>query len=129
MPERVHGTSSVPDFSTYPEEPAAAAPNLEATYATYRRYSETNLEHGNRLADIAARLGNSFGNAVSRVRDTIGQARNRMLDTDAGPAVDLRTRIRQFAQDEPLKVILAAGAVGVVAGAAIRIWRGNDQER
>lgn len=133
MAERLHSSSSVPDFSTFPEEPAAAAPNLEATYATYRRYSEADFENENALSNAAARLGNALGNAVSRVRDAVWQARNRMRSGAASGSESTRTamrdwqaRARQFAQDEPLKVILAAGALGLLIGAGIRMGRSND---
>jgi hypothetical protein len=128
MAERLHTSSNVPDFSTFPEEPATAAPNLEATYATYRRYSETDLSEESALSNAAARLGNTLGNAVSRVRDAVWQARTRMRSS--GPEGtgmgDLRSRARHMAQEEPLRVILLAGALGLVVGASIRMWREHD---
>jgi hypothetical protein len=129
MSERLHSSSSVPDFSTYPEEPATAAPNLEATYATYRRYSGEESGEDNPLAKVAARLGNTFGNVVSQLRDAVWRVRNRVHSTGASDATggyDLRTRARQMAKDEPLKVILAAGALGLFVGASIRVWRQHD---
>jgi ElaB/YqjD/DUF883 family membrane-anchored ribosome-binding protein len=133
MAERLHSSSSVPDFSTFPEEPVTAAPNLEATYATYRRYSETDFEEENALSNAAARLGNALGSAVSRVRDAVWQARNRLRSgmtaggEDSAIAMrDWQTRARQFAQDEPLKVILAAGVLGLLVGAGIRMGRSHD---
>jgi ElaB/YqjD/DUF883 family membrane-anchored ribosome-binding protein len=134
MSERLYSSSGVPDYSTYPEEPAAAAPNvesktLEATYASYRRYSEADFERENVLSGAAARLGNVLGNAVSRVRDAVWQARNRLssgIKAGNGTAMNLRDRARQMAHDEPLKVILAAGALGLIVGAGIRMGRRHD---
>jgi ElaB/YqjD/DUF883 family membrane-anchored ribosome-binding protein len=138
MAERLYSSSGVPDYSTYPEEPATAAPNveaktLEATYASYRRYSEAELEPESALSHVAARFGNVLGNAVSRVRDAVGQARSRMSSgvTAAGESTtmttrDWQTRARQFAHEEPLKVILAAGALGLMVGAGIRMGRSHE---
>jgi hypothetical protein len=126
MAERPYSSSSVPDFSTYPEEPAAAAPNLEATYTTYRRYSEAGFGEGTRLTSAAARLGNALGSGVTRLRDTAWQLRSKVRGSGPGSPTDLRNRARQMAQDEPLKVILAAGALGLVIGAGIRMWRDHD---
>jgi hypothetical protein len=126
MAERLYNSSSVPEFNTYPEEPSGAAPNMEATYSTYRRYSEAEFEEDTRLTNAATRLGSALGSGVTRLRNTVWQLRSKLRESGVASATDLRNRARQIAQDEPLKVILAAGALGLIAGAGIRMWREHD---
>jgi hypothetical protein len=119
MPDPLHSSSDVPEFSTYPEEPLAQAPSLESTYRTYRRYSEP---EGNRFMEPARRIGTTIGEAVSSLRQGLrGIRAHGTLTTEAGTR-----RLARLADERPLQVLLGVAAAGLAAGIGIRIWRNND---
>jgi hypothetical protein len=116
MPNTRHSSSDVPDFSSYPDEPLAQAPTLEATYRTYRRYSEPER---NRLLEPSRRIGRGIGRAVANVRDRLATMRS--SEGGTSPA----TRVNRLVQEKPIQVLLGIAAAGLATGVGIRIWRRN----
>ena len=117
MPNRLHSSSEVPDFSTYPEEPISEAPNLEATYRTYRRYSEP---EGNRLLEPARRIGTRVGRAVAGVRERIAGIRG-----GSGTGEPTTRRVTRIAHERPMQLLLGVAAAGLAVGIGIRVWRNH----
>ena len=96
------------------------------------RAREMNSDASQKLSDVTetaqSKLEDLKGQAQSRAedwkqvaRERIGFAR-RQVRHNVSRA---RVRMGELKQDRPVEVALAAGAAGVVVGAALRIWRAS----
>jgi hypothetical protein len=119
MPNTLHSSSEVPDFSTYPEEPLAQAPGLEATYRTYRRYSEP---EENPLLEPARRLGARLGSAFAGMRDRMSDLGSR----SRGQSKEMTRRIGRMADEKPMQFLMGMAIAGLIAGVGIRVWRDHE---
>jgi ElaB/YqjD/DUF883 family membrane-anchored ribosome-binding protein len=94
-----------------------------------------------RAEDAAARVAEITDDARVKAQEWTEAAASRaeeMRRAAAERAAELRSRARarfsqarlqanQVVHDHPLQVVLAAGAVGLVLGAVLRVWRSNRE--
>jgi ElaB/YqjD/DUF883 family membrane-anchored ribosome-binding protein len=153
MADPKYSSSDVPDFSTYPgSQPELPEHGSPANYgyarrAQYRRYDRPSV-----LDESARKLGWALGRiigTIEQIRDRAGErfqdARievqeqmtevpeeaRRSLENAKERAQKSLSNLRYNAvrmrhravQDYPLQVILAAGVLGILAGAGLRMWR------
>jgi hypothetical protein len=134
--EKRYSSSDIPDFSTYPSTP----PQIPREMAIGAKYSRTDSE----LEERARKIGWALGQLVNKLDDVRKQAQDRInykQQEDAQDRIDIarqkaqqkfsdaRTKAaelrRRAINDYPVQVILAAGVVGFLAGAGLRLWREN----
>lgn len=148
MPNRA-GRTEVPNFDTYP----APSPGPEGVPP--ERQLETELPASNeRLNRTAENVGTAVGTAVNAVRDLpdrLQDMKQRLkivrgagepskadeikvkakekadeLKETAGRKIDeARSRATHLANQYPIQVILAAGAIAFAVGLILRLWRSD----
>jgi ElaB/YqjD/DUF883 family membrane-anchored ribosome-binding protein len=134
MPEKLHKTSDVPDFQTYPEDPRVAAPNLSVTERSYARGSEpfsSKVERVKQVAgdakdkvrDVASRVRSQAAATYEKVSDRGLTVAQEQFDSLRNRARNVRGQARTLAQEKPVHVIVAAGVIGLLAGLGARYWR------
>ena len=133
--ESRYSSSDTPEFSTYPDSP----PQMPREMAMGAKYSRTDSD----LEERARKIGWALGQLVNRLDDVRTRAQERLNyeQEDAQDRIDIakqkaqekfndaRQRAahlrRRAINDYPVQVILAAGVIGFLAGAGIRVWREN----
>jgi hypothetical protein len=149
MPQRLYSSSDVPDFSTFPENPGdvtrsegvkaqSNAPVVAEVDAVGIVISaEPRTDGGISGAGISGKvtemkqrgkeLVDKAGEYASDLKDDVAAASSRLMDIAQENARDLRRKTQELSRtamrDYPIQVILAAGAVGLLIGISLRVWR------
>ena len=146
----IRTSSDIPDFSTYLSAPSDHLLSAHGTSSAPQSALPSRAEDalGERLREVATKVGSSLGAGVNTLRNVSERAAERMQSlrgsmdelyvsardrsTEIGQSkldelrAQSRTQIRrarQFAEDKPLAVIAAAGVAGLLLGAGARAWR------
>src|ERR1700724_362607 len=81
------------------------------------------------LADAAKAKAQEWGQAaatrVSEVGESVADKAGELGERTKSGYYRVRRRARQVSREHPLEVIVAAGAVGILLGIGIRVWRAN----
>lgn len=144
MPAPLRSSSDVPEFATYPSAPADQLLSAPST-SNLNRQAEivggvvgqgmatvfaTRDRARHRLSSVTSNVAGKLGDAKSMLSDKYAGARLRSVqmaqekfDFTMEQAQAQVRRAKQFAEDRPVAVILAAGVAGLALGAGIRTWR------
>ncbi len=154
MTETLYKSSDVPEFDTYPsqradhlqESPALVKRAQQVGFALGNtvknlRNARNRLQKlANETAQTAVARVNDLAETVKAKADDVGQAAatraSELGDVVAEKAGQLgektklqyfraRLRANQISRDYPIHTLVAAGAVGVLIGVGIRVWRAN----
>jgi hypothetical protein len=152
MTETLHQSSDVPNFDTYPSnQPEGLLENgtpgnpalvyraqqigtaLGTAVSSVRKARERLRELRSETTEAAVtRLSELAGTAKTKAQEWGQAAATRA--TEVGEAVaekagqlgeHARLRANQISRDYPLHVVVAAGAVGILVGIGMRVWRAN----
>ncbi|HUQ50203.1 MAG TPA: hypothetical protein VM056_05760 [Terriglobales bacterium] len=144
MPAPLRSSSDIPEFATYPSAPTDQYLSAEPAPALNRQAERlgTALGQGmatvfgasdrakNRLSNLTSIVSEKLCDATSMLSEKYDDARLRSVqiaqekfDVTMETAQAQVRKAKQFAEDRPVAVILAAGVAGLALGAGIRTWR------
>ncbi len=132
-PALPENATSVPEMEPRDRKLVNAAENVGTTLGsavgTIREKVQSGLEIvKKRSAEKSATVGDLTGKVRERA-DEVKQETNRRIQqwrrTAAQKVGILRSRARDFARERPAELILSIGAVAIIGGIILRLWRSN----